>query len=239
MTMKKNIFLLLAALCVLAAFTACDNASEIVTEEYIKEKVDTSDNNQGGDQGGGQGIENYQAVDLGLSVKWANKNYGAGSRWNVGYYMTFGCIDPNDLSAKKPDTGGDNIAGTKLDVATMQLGSGWVIPNREQLKELCDECSWKSSTQNNVSGFQVTGPNGNSIFIPLSGYMPSYSNSFYDTEYAYLMSSEYSYYSYGSSIRPYYLKVYENDGFLVVFNSGSSDFPRGSYRMPIRPIYTK
>lgn len=220
---RINIFSLLAALFAFTIFTACDNAPEEITN--LEKKVFSSKEVP------------YQAVDLGLSVKWSNKNYGAGAPENVGYYMTFGCLDPNDFSAKKPDTGGNNIAGTKLDVATMQLGSGWVIPNRDQLKELCVKCSWKSVNQNNVWGFQVTGPNGNSIFIPLSGSMGTYSSSIvYDTNCVYLMSSEWIS---NWSISPYYLKVYENDKFQVLFNPGSSDFPYNNYRMPIRPIYTK
>lgn len=220
--MKRiNIFLLLTALFAFTIFTACDNAPEEITD---LEKKDYSSKEV-----------QYQAVDLGLSVKWSNKNYGAGTPADIGFYMTYGCIEPDDYSAKKPDTGGYDIAGTKLDVATMKLGSGWVIPNREQLKELCVKCSWKSVNQNNVWGFQVTGPNGNSIFIPLSGYMHNYSySSFYDTEYVYLMSSECSY------TYPYYLKVYENDRFQVVFNyKNNFYYYYHDYRMPIRPIYTK
>lgn len=280
MIMKKNIFLLLAALCVLAAFMACDNASEIVTEEYIKEKVDASDNNQGGDQGGNQGGEQggnqggeqgqdvelvdatpapgpapaaytYSAVDLGLSVKWANKNYGANSAEDVGYYMTYGCLEP-DL--KQTPGGYSYIYNTKFDAARIKIGIGWKYPTPKELKELRDKCTWKAEQRNGVSGFRVTGPNGNSIFIPCSGYS-TYSSykvnnsttKYYwqtvDAESAYIADGT-SCYSNGYS--QYYLKVYENYAYTIYkyytyyYGSAYTNYGGKYYdyqKYPIRPVY--
>jgi hypothetical protein len=40
----------------------------------------------------------------------------------------------------------------------------------EQIDELRTECTWTWTTMNNVNGYEVTGPNGNSIFLPAAGY---------------------------------------------------------------------
>ena len=44
------------------------------------------------------------------------------------------------------------------------------LPTTEQLEELIDKCAWQRTTQNGVNGYKVTGPNGNSIFLPAAGY---------------------------------------------------------------------
>ena len=38
------------------------------------------------------------------------------------------------------------------------------------MKELIDKCTWTWTTQNGVNGYNVKGPNGNSIFLPAAGY---------------------------------------------------------------------
>ena len=40
------------------------------------------------------------------------------------------------------------------------------LPTKEQCEELKDKCQWTW----NGSGYEVTGPNGNSIFLPVAGY---------------------------------------------------------------------
>ena len=35
---------------------------------------------------------------------------------------------------------------------------------------MMDKCKVEEETLNGVNGFRVTGPNGNSIFFPLSGF---------------------------------------------------------------------
>lgn len=55
------------------------------------------------------------------------------------------------------------------DAATTNWGEAWCMPTYEQLKELYDECTWTMITQNGVNGYNMTGPNGNSIFIPAAG----------------------------------------------------------------------
>ena len=81
-------------------------------------------------------------VDLGLSVKWATMNVGA------------------DV----PDGYGDFY---DYDEAVSKFGNN--LPTKEQLQELEDKCTWKWATRNEVNGWEVTGPNGESIFLPAAG----------------------------------------------------------------------
>lgn len=43
------------------------------------------------------------------------------------------------------------------------------MPTADEIGELIDECTWELSTLNSVAGITVTGPNGNSIFLPTAG----------------------------------------------------------------------
>ncbi len=123
------------------------------------------------------------AVDLGLSVLWADCNVGASSSEQFGGYYGWadpsgkntafsGVIDGNGNWASRLYGGTNppkNICETKLDIATNKLGAGWRLPTRAEFEELANKCVWTYTTQNNVAGVLVTGPNGNSIFFPLAG----------------------------------------------------------------------
>lgn len=51
-----------------------------------------------------------------------------------------------------------------FDDAVKKYGDS--LPTREQLEELMNHCKWEW----NGSGYNVTGPNGNSIILPAAGY---------------------------------------------------------------------
>ena len=40
------------------------------------------------------------------------------------------------------------------------------MPTKAEMQELIDNCTWTWTTQNGVNGYNVEGPNGNSIFLP-------------------------------------------------------------------------
>ena len=52
------------------------------------------------------------------------------------------------------------------DAATANWGNDWTMPTTVQLAELMNNCKWEFVG----SGYKVTGPNGNSIFLPAAGY---------------------------------------------------------------------
>ena len=127
-----------------------------------------------------------EAIDLGLSVKWATCNFGA--KHPLEYGGHFGWGDPTGAVWSGEGIGYDNgytwnsdlyggnpprtmdITGTKLDVVAMHWGHGWRMPTLYQAMELCNDCKWTLKEKNGQKYYQVTGPNGNSINLPLPGY---------------------------------------------------------------------
>ncbi len=67
---------------------------------------------------------------------------------------------------------GDNKTILELedDVAHVNWGGDWRIPTKEEQDELLSECTWTWTINNGIKGYTVTGPNGNSIFLPATGY---------------------------------------------------------------------
>ena len=55
------------------------------------------------------------------------------------------------------------------DVAHVKWGGTWRMPTTDEQRELLSECSWEWTELNGVPGYSVTGPNGNSIFLPAAG----------------------------------------------------------------------
>ena len=128
-----------------------------------------------------------EAIDLGLSVKWATCNVGAESPIEYGGYYAWGeteekeiynlntylHYDKNRGSYKKVDK---NISGTKYDVAHVKWGGEWRMPTLDEMKELCENCTWKWTTFEGVNGYLITGSNGNFIFLPASGMFDEQGN---------------------------------------------------------------
>ena len=139
-----------------------------------------------------KGISTSQVVDLGLSVKWAGWNVDATVPEGYGGYYAWGetekkdyyfwsdykwCEGGGEHSMKKYCT--DNFYGTKDeknslepedDVAHVKWGGNWRMPTGAEQWELREKCKWEWTTLNGVKGYKVTGPNGNSIFLPAAGY---------------------------------------------------------------------
>lgn len=137
--------------------------------------------------------DGHQAVDLGLSVKWATTNFGTSSNTATGGYYFYG--DPTGTGVMTEYTAPDVSAtsGTQYDIVRKNWGGDWRIPTRSELGELYTKCTWKLETISNVSVFRVTGPNGNSILVPPSGVAypasgPIGTTAIYAGDKAYLMS---------------------------------------------------
>ena len=123
-------------------------------------------------------------IDLGLpsGTKWACCNVGASVPEGYGGYYAWGETDTKSEYTEENykyyfhDFIGDewfeylnigsNISGTSYDVAHVKWGNGWRMPTLKEAQEICDICSWERDTINGFSGQLVTGPNGNSIFLP-------------------------------------------------------------------------
>lgn len=160
------------------------------------------------------GLDMANAVDLGLSVKWSDVNldigyddYAALSPENVQADATryfnglIGWGDPT--GAKKSETESDypkinSISGTTYDVAKAKWGGKWRVATQSEFFELISACIWTWEERNGYYGYKVTGPNGNSIYLPTTGYRRGY--SCYNTDKGYYwtgtMRSETSPYPY-------------------------------------------
>ncbi|MCQ2242626.1 MAG: fibrobacter succinogenes major paralogous domain-containing protein [Bacteroidaceae bacterium] len=133
----------------------------------------------------------HEYVDLGLSVKWATCNIGASKPEEYGDYFAWGETTPKttyNWSTYKWCNGSDDTMtkyctssnyGTVDDKITLDLaddaaranwGGSWRMPTFKELDELKIKCTWTWTIKNNVWGYNVTGLNGNSIFLPAAGY---------------------------------------------------------------------
>ena len=145
-----------------------------------------------------QDQKEYNYVDLGLpsGTLWADRNVGADSPEAYGDYYAWGETTPKDTyfwDTYKWYQGSaythtkyctDSYYGTvdnkttldlDDDAAYVNMGQEWRMPTEAELYELKDKCTWTWTTQNGTKGYKVTGPNGNSIFLPAAGYR-DYSN---------------------------------------------------------------
>ena len=184
-----------------------------------------------------QGISTQKKVDLGLSVCWAGWNVGASSPEGYGNYYAWGeTTTKSDYSKSSYQYHngsdyvniGSNISGTQYDVTRAQWGGSWRMPTKAEFEELINRCTWTWTTYNNVNGYKVTGPNGNSIFLPAAGYR-------HGTELYYRGSSGGCWsgsLNESSQSRAYYL--YFSSGYRYV-----NDYSSREYGCTVRPVCNK
>lgn len=134
-------------------------------------------------------INGHEAVDLGLSVKWATCNIGASRPEEYGDYFAWGETKPKDKYSYENymfynATNGSHlihtgaiISGTKFDAVHKLWGEDWRMPTEWDLYELLRECSWERAIINGGKGYRVIGPNGNCIFLPAEKWNPRYNEN--------------------------------------------------------------
>lgn len=139
----------------------------------------------------------HEWVDLGLpsGTKWATCNVGASSPSEYGDYFAWGETSPKssytweNLKYRISGNRYDNVKFSKYvtdskngkvdgkkelelsdDAAYVNWGKGWRMPSLSQIMELIDLCVWERIKTNGRNGFNVVGPNGNSFFLPVTGF---------------------------------------------------------------------
>ena len=104
-----------------------------------------------------------------------------------------------------------------------------VMPNfsfdMDEVEELYNNCSFKIDKYNDIFGVYMTGPNGNSIFLPMPGYFIDtniedigYNGTYWSSE----LKSDYS-------SQAYVIDIY-NDGDISLFANSRY------YGLSIRPV---
>ena len=135
-------------------------------------------------------------VDLGLpsGTLWATCNLGANLPEEYGDYFAWGETQPKDNFSwtnyqycmgsfntltkycNNPDIGyngfTDNLTTLEPsdDAATANWGDDWRMPTDEEWQELYQNTTVTWTTRNGVNGRLFTASNGNSLFLPASGY---------------------------------------------------------------------
>lgn len=179
--------------------------------------------------------DEHEWVDLGLpnGTLWATCNIGATSPDEFGDYFAWGetapkevydwsnykwCNGSEETMTKYCSNSSFGIVDNKTeldpedDAAYVNWGPSWRMPTHEQLQELVDNCTWKWTTYAGVSGIELTGPNGNTLFFPAASYRyydvfsepvdggiywsrtinPEYNHAFYMNFYMLEVSYDYS-----------------------------------------------
>ena len=146
---------------------------------------------------------NYVDLGLPSGRKWATTNIGARSPQDNGEQFAwgetstkvafgwdnykYGGYDPSDndytLVSKYSTDGMNTYSGTADNKTTLDLsddaayvnwGEEWRMPYIDEWNELISNCTWTWTTLNTVNGYLVTGPNGSSIFLPVTEYSNYY-----------------------------------------------------------------
>ena len=132
----------------------------------------------------------HEYVDLGLpsGTLWATCNVGADNPEDFGDYFAWGETEPKDFCDWENYKYGNCVDGfyelykyyfddslTVLepcdDAVRANWGNEWRMPTMEEYDELYHETTFIWTKINGVYGRLLTGSNGNSIFMPATGFL--------------------------------------------------------------------
>lgn len=131
-------------------------------------------------------FEQPELVDLGLpsGVKWATQNICANSASEVGLYFAWGETEMDSKKNTLPEIYKYEILTLKglgiidadqnliddYDIATLKVGKQYKIPTKNDFDELKEHCTIEEKKVDGKRVIEVTGPNGNSIIMPIAGF---------------------------------------------------------------------
>ena len=174
--MKKSLFLIIC-IAVSMSFVSCDKEeSNPFSPEGVPEPL----------------MHNgHEYVDLGIvddyrhPIYWATYNVGATKSEDYGGYFAWGETEEKTsydrgnykyyLQTNVPTKYNleDQIRVLEAtdDAASVNWGGLWRTPTQMDFFLLHKYCTWTKVEKNGVVGYKVVGKNGNSIFLPCSGYV--------------------------------------------------------------------
>ena len=180
-------------------------------------------------------INGHEYVDLGLpsGLKWATCNIGANKPEEDGDYFAWGETEIKEvydtttsLTYKRPF--GDFSGVERYDAASANWGGSWRTPTKSEFGELVDFCTWTFTSIGGNRGYVVEGCNGNTIFLPASGYLVGQSKS-----------------KKNKGLRGHYWSstpggnyLYDYNAYYLYFSNGDEDvdFDYRYYGLTVRPI---
>lgn len=137
-------------------------------------------------------LDGHQYVDLGLSVMWATCNLNAqapedgGKRYAWGETISKSSFTDDNykykgswsdewnewIFSKYNDFNGEDYLSLlpSDDAAHVIWGDSWRMPTMDEMIELYNSCTFIMTTYKNTNGYIVTGPSGNSMFLPMVDY---------------------------------------------------------------------
>ena len=157
---------------------------------------------------------------------------------------------------------GDNKTSLDIidDAANANWGGNWRMPTKEEQDELLTECNFGWTIKNGVYGYVVTGPNGNTIFLPAAGdlyysdpegysskgnYWSSSLGTYYSDYACYLYFDSYGVHrdeisrSRGRSVRPVISKQTENPvSYIVSFDANGGSGSMSDVSKDANTIYS-
>ena len=164
-----------------------------------------------------QGNHSYVDLDLPSGILWATCNVGANSPEEFGDYFAWGETQPKDVYdwstyqycnssgstltkyCNNPNYGYNGFTDdlTTLspedDAATANWGGDWRMPTYDDWEELYQNTTHTWTTWNGVNGRLFTASNGNSLFLPASGYFDGNSLNLVGSDGNYWPSSLFTY----------------------------------------------
>ena len=153
-----------------------------------------------GKQNADSGLEwSGEFVAMGDGIYWATKNIGANNPQESGYYFAWGETETkasyswdtykwgtayNELTKYNDDSSFGTVDNPTYlylqaddDAARVNLGPGWLTPQKDDWQWLIDNCDWKWTDDyegTGTSGYVVTstisGYTTSSIFLPAAGF---------------------------------------------------------------------
>ena len=137
-------------------------------------------------------------LGLASGLLWAKYNIGTTEPTQLGNYYAWGETSPKkkyysdnykyfiwkgyDLKriSKYNEEDGKTVLELEDDAARTNLGVGYRIPTKADWEELLEDCKWEAVTitlpetldpsqKKSIARWKVTGPNGNSIVLPMTG----------------------------------------------------------------------
>ena len=137
-------------------------------DNYIHKKINSVTNMYFPNYTGAHNGHRYVELGLPSRTLWAVCNLGAANPGQFGSYFEWGSPNPgvkqyNNKTCFMP------MLDAQHDAASVNWGGSWRIPTKEAYAELAKFCTWEIAKCDQIIGYKVTGPNGNSLFLPFAG----------------------------------------------------------------------